>query len=141
MFGNNYQRFGLNDPNVLSMGGFNFNNSYQPNGNNITLGNGMGLNNKTGNTGGFENLELGMNIPTMQLALGGLQSIGNLWGAYNSNKLANKQLNFTMDAYNQNMAMQKKTHNTALEDRTRARGKFEGHSQEYMDDYNKKNRL
>lgn len=138
MFGNNQFDFNWmggmqSDP--MTMQGFDFTKGFIDG----NTGRSYGMNGK----GQFtpQNLELGMNIPTMQLALGGLQSIGNLWGAYNSNKLANKQLNFTMDAYNQNVAMQKKTHNTALEDRTRARGKFEGHSQEYMDDYNRKNRL
>lgn len=137
--------FGLEDPSGmgsmfnLPQNGSNFNIGLG-NGNNITNAGITGNGSVTG-TGTDNNLNLGMNIPTLQLALGGLQSIGNLWGAYNSNKLAKKELNFTMDAYRENVNNQKKLHNNALEDRTRARGAFEGHSQEYMDDYNNRHRL
>jgi hypothetical protein len=82
---------------------------------------------------------LGFNVPTAQLALGGLQTIGSLWQAWEANKLAKQQFNFTKDAWNTNVANQIQTYNTTLEDRTRARTHTEGGSdaqaQAYIDEH------
>ena len=80
---------------------------------------------------------LGMNVPTAGLALGGLQAIGNLWGAFEANKLAKKQFKFTKATTETNMANQIKSYNTALGDRSRSRAAVEGQSaataQAYVD--------
>lgn len=84
---------------------------------------------------------LGMNIGTGQLALGGLGALSGIWGAYNSNKLANQQFKFTKDTTNTNLNNQIKSYNTALEDRITARAATQGQDSAYVNDYLNKNRL
>lgn len=80
---------------------------------------------------------LGMNLDTAKLALGGLQTIGSLWQAWEANKLAKQQLNFQKQAFDTNLTNQIASYNTSLEDRTRARAFTEGMSaddaQAYID--------
>ncbi len=71
---------------------------------------------------------LGFNMPTGQLALQGLGSLGSLWGAYQANSLAKDQFNFTKQVANTNLNNSIQSYNTALEDRLRARGITEGTS-------------
>jgi hypothetical protein len=78
---------------------------------------------------------LGMNIGTAQLALSGLNSIGNLWAAFEAKKLAEKQFNFNKSVTNTNLANSIQSYNTALEDRARSRGFTEGQSQQQIDSY------
>ena len=42
--------------------------------------------------------EFGLNMDTGKLALSGLATIGNLYAAFQANKLAKKQFNFSRDA-------------------------------------------
>lgn len=65
--------------------------------------------------------DFGWNNATLQTGLQGLSTIGNLWGAYQGNKLARKQLALATDAYNTNLTNQIKSYNTQLEDRIRGR--------------------
>lgn len=65
-----------------------------------------------------------------QVGLGAIQTLGSLWNSFQKQKLAKQSLAFQKDAYNTNMANQKQTYNTALEDRIRARYATEGRSQE-----------
>ena len=65
--------------------------------------------------------DLGWNTGTLQTGLQGLATIGNLWGAFQGNKLARKQLSLATDAYNTNLTNQIKSYNTQLEDRIRGR--------------------
>lgn len=65
--------------------------------------------------------DLGWNMGTLQTGLQGLSTIGNLWGAYQGNKLARKQLALATDAYNTNLTNSIKSYNTQLEDRIRGR--------------------
>ena len=84
---------------------------------------------------------LGMNIPTMQLGLGGIMALGNLYGAFQANKLAKDNFNFTKDVTNTNLNNQIKSYNMTLEDRARSRAVQEGRDQASADAYIDKNRL
>lgn len=85
-----------------------------------------------GNSTGF-----GFNAPTANLVLGGLQTIGSLWQAWQANKLAKEQFKFQKDITETNLANQIQSYNTALEDRTRVRAFTEGmnpsDAQAYLD--------
>ena len=65
--------------------------------------------------------DFGWNNATLQTGLQGLSTIGNLWGAFQGNKLARKQLSLATDAYNTNLTNSIKSYNTQLEDRIRGR--------------------
>lgn len=84
---------------------------------------------------------LGWNANTLKLGLSGLNTLGNLWGAWQSNKLARDQLNFTKDVTNTNLNNSIQSYNTSLEDRARARAAMEGQSNAEAQAYIDKNRL
>lgn len=84
---------------------------------------------------------LGFNLDTAKLALGGLQTIGSLWQAWEANKLAREQMKFSKDFATTNLANQIQSYNTTLEDRIRARGITEGQSAEATQAYIDRNRL
>ena len=65
--------------------------------------------------------DLGWNMGTLNTGFKGLATLGNLWGAFQGNKLARKQLSLATDAYNTNLTNQIKSYNTQLEDRIRGR--------------------
>lgn len=88
--------------------------------------------------GGFQ---LGMNAPTIGMGLSGLNSLANIWGAWQSNKLAKDQLDFTKATTNTNLNNSIKSYNTSLEDRARTRGFTEGQSASQIQDYVSTNRL
>ncbi len=100
-------------------------------------GTGMGMN-AAQPAAGFQ---LGWNAPTMQMALSGLNTIGNIWGAWQSNKLAKDQLNFTKKIAMANLNNQISAYNTALEDRSRSRAAVEGQSSAEAQAYVDRNRL
>lgn len=79
--------------------------------------------------GFFGNSGFGFNMPTAQLALGGLNALGSLWGANKALGLARDQFNFTKDITQTNLRNQTQSYNTALEDRYRTRAVAEGRSQ------------
>ena len=98
----------------------------------------------TGNTGGQTRGltdQLGLNIPTFQLGLGGLNALGNIYGALQANKLAKNQFSFAKDGTNTNLNNQIKSYNTALEDRARSRAVAENRDQSTADAYIAANRL
>lgn len=94
--------------------------------------------------GGFGSTGLGWNVGTAQLALGGLQTIGNLWQAWEANKLAKETFKFQKDFANTNLTNQIQSYNTALEDRSFARAHTEGRStadaQAYIDQHSLRKR-
>lgn len=95
----------------------------------------MGMGAAGGGTG------LGFNMPTANLALGGLQTLGALWSAFQANKLAKQQFKFTKDITNTNLANQIKSYNTALFDRGRSRAVVEGQTDSDRDAYYEANKL
>jgi hypothetical protein len=84
---------------------------------------------------------LGMNLDTASLALGGLQSLGNLWQAWEANKLAKEQFKVSTGFANTNLANSIQSYNTQIEDRSRARAFTEGQTPEQAQAYVDKNRL
>lgn len=104
---------------------------------------GMKADGSWGNTDGAGSLgsTLGANIPTFQLGLAGIGALGNLWGAYQSNKLASNQFDYTKQITNTNLANQIQSYNTSLSDRASARGSMEGWSDAQTQDYVNKNKL
>ena len=84
---------------------------------------------------------LGMNIGTGQLVLGGIGTIGNLWSAWEAQKLAKEQFNYQKGITNTNLANQIQSYNTALTDRITSRGFIQGDSQSTIDQYIEENSL
>lgn len=84
---------------------------------------------------------LGMNLGTGQLVLGGIGTIGNLWSAWQAQKLAKEQFNYQKDITDTNLANQIQSYNTALSDRMNARGFVQGDSQSTIDQYIEENSL
>ena len=84
---------------------------------------------------------LGMNLGTGQLVLGGIGTIGNLWSAWQAQKLAKDQFNYQKDITDTNLANQIQSYNTALTDRINARGFTQGDSQSTIDQYIENNSL
>ena len=84
---------------------------------------------------------LGFNQPTLQLGVGALTSLGNLWTGLKAADVAKDQLNFVRTMGNANLNNQMKLINTRIEDRARARGAMEGQSAEQVQGYIDRNRL
>lgn len=82
----------------------------------------------------------GFGMDEAKLAMGGLQTIGQLWGAIQSAKLAKKQFNFTKDITETNLANQIRAYNTQLEDRSRSRAVVEGQTADQAQAYIDRNR-
>lgn len=85
---------------------------------------------------------LGANMGTAQLALGGLNTLGNLWGAFQAQNLARKQFDFTKETTNANLNNQIKSYNTALNDRIESRAVTQGNiTPEQVADYKARNQM
>lgn len=84
---------------------------------------------------------LGFNTGTMGLLLGGIQTIGNLWNAWEQNKLAREQFKFSKDITNQNLANQMQSYNTNLQTVADLRASTEGWSGQDARQYVKDNKL
>lgn len=76
----------------------------------------------------FRNGDGSFNTGNVQLALGGIQTLGALWNSYQQNRLAKESLGLQREAFETNLANQTQTYNTSLEDRIRARYATEGRS-------------
>lgn len=79
-----------------------------------------------GSTGSTSGSGFGFNAGTANLVLGGIQMIGNLWQAWEANKLAKQQFAASKGFANANLANQIQSYNTTLADRSRARTFTEG---------------
>lgn len=86
-------------------------------------------------------LDFGMNLPSFQLGLQGLGTLGSLWGTFQSNKLARDSFNFQKDFAQKNLANQIKSYNTALTDRATTRGFVQGDSADTTKQYINDNKL
>ena len=94
-----------------------------------------------GQTGGYNPLEIGYNIPTLQLGMQGLGTLGNLWGSFQSQKLARDSFDFQKGMAEKNYANQIKSYNTALTDRATSRGFVQGDSADTTQQYINNNKL
>ena len=94
-----------------------------------------------GQTGGYNPLEIGYNIPTLQLGMQGLGTLGSLWGGYQSQKLAKDAFKVQKGMAEKNYANQIKSYNTALTDRATTRGFVQGDSAEATQQYINENKL
>lgn len=74
-------------------------------------------------------------------ALGGLKTLGSLWGAWQGMKLAKKQFNFSRNFANANLANQTKAYNTTLADREGSRAVMEGLTPQQAQSYISSNSL
>lgn len=91
------------------------------------------------------------NRDNLGLAMGGLQGLGSILGAFGSMgqnkimkknlKLARDQFNFQKDLANKNYANELSAFNTAMEDRINTRASQEGRDQQYINDYLNKHQL
>ncbi len=78
---------------------------------------------------------LGFNLGTGQLVLGAIGTLGNLWAAFQAQKLGKEQFDFQKGVTNTNLANQIQSYNTSLVDRINARSFMQGDSQETTDKY------
>lgn len=78
---------------------------------------------------------LGGPSSAFQAGVGALQTIGDLWGAYQANKLAKQQFNYVKGISDTNLANSIQSYNTTLADRARARAVVEGQSDAQRDKY------
>lgn len=60
-----------------------------------------------------------------QVVLGGIGTLGNLWSAFQANKIAKDSLDFQKKAYKENLTNSRQSYNTALEDRAASRQGFD----------------
>lgn len=84
---------------------------------------------------------LGFNLGTANAALGGLQTIGNMWMAFQANKQAKKQFKFAKQMTRINLANQIQAYNTSLADRARSRSVMESQTPEQTQAYFDSNAL
>lgn len=96
-----------------------------------------------GSNPGFfgNNTNFGWNANTLSFGLQGLQGLGNLWGAWQANRLARDQLDFTRNFARANLANQTQAYNTAIEDRARSRAAVEGQTSAEQAAWVARNRL
>lgn len=101
----------------------------------------IGATGKTGVGGFLDGSGLGFNLDTGKLVLGGLQTIGSLWQAWEANKLAKEQFKFSKDFALANLGNSIQSYNTTLEDRGRARAFTESQTPDQAAAYIADNRL
>lgn len=65
----------------------------------------------------------------LELGLSAVQTLGSLWNSFQQQNMAKKTFALQEESYRTNMANQKSTYNSALEDRIRARASYTGASE------------
>lgn len=75
----------------------------------------------------------GFNANTFGNVMGGLNSLGQLWGSFQANKLAKDQWKTQKSVLNTNMMNQIGAYNNQLRDKLDTRATMEGRSQESAD--------
>lgn len=83
----------------------------------------------------------GLNANTLNFGLSGINSLGNLYNAFQANKLAKSQFDFTKNITNTNLANSIKSYNTSLSDRANSRGVVEGQTPDQVNSYISSNSL
>ena len=78
---------------------------------------------------------LGMNLGTADLVLGGIGTLGNLWAAFQAQKLAKEQFQYQKGITDTNLANQIQSYNTALVDRIKARASVTGAGESEVNQY------
>lgn len=76
-----------------------------------------------------------------KIGMGGLQTLGNLWGAWQSNNLANKSFNFQRDMANRNLANTTAAYNSRMTDHANTLASLNSWSDKQKQDYITQNRL
>jgi hypothetical protein len=84
---------------------------------------------------------LGANVGSLQGLLGGVNSIGQLFNAYQAQKLAKESLDFQKQTTATNMTNQLKSYNTQLTDRVNSRAAVNGMTDADKQAYLNANRL
>lgn len=97
--------------------------------------------NGIGGVGTDKGFGFGMNIPTLQLALGGLSALGGLYSAKQQMKLSKQAMGDSRKFAEANLRNQTKSYNTNLEGIMNSRGAYEGKSQADIDRDIERNRL
>lgn len=109
------------------------------------VANASGLPNSFGNAVGLKPLEFGLNMPTAQFGLQGLQSLAGMWNAFQAGSAAKKSINLQEKAFDTNLGNQVASYNTALENKVRNAAHMQGLSgndySSYIDSYLQKHAL
>ena len=82
-----------------------------------------------------KNADNTFNTDNIKLLLGGVQMLGSLWNSFQQNKIAKEQLSLARETFQTNLENNRKTYNSALEDRIRSRYVTEGRSSAEADAY------
>lgn len=114
---------------------------YQPTQSNLLTGDSVGGIIPPGDEAGGFNFGNLLNFDNLGSIAQGIGSLGQLYMGGQQLGLARDTFNQTRDAYNQNMANQTKTYNTALEDRIRGRSSNYSGKEEDVQGYLTNNRL
>lgn len=77
--------------------------------------------------------QFGLNLNTFSNVIGGINSLGQLWGAYQGHKLAKDQWKTQKSILNTNMLNQIQSYNNSLKDRLDTRAHVEGRDQASAD--------
>lgn len=83
----------------------------------------------------------GLNLDGIGAIMNGIGSAVSIYTALSNLGLAKDQFNFQKDAYNTNLANQRQSYNTALEDRTRSRYHTQGGTSADVDAYLEKHSI
>lgn len=97
-----------------------------------------GIGTGTGTAGG---LNLGFNVPTLQLGLGALSSLGGLYTGIKSLGQAQDQFNFQKGLATTNLNNSTQAYNTQLTDQATSRGVAEGQTSGQVQNYINANKL